>query len=451
MNTHLCYAKNTKCDIIKTCFLKWNTCIYFTYRHRIKIQNKMKRSNSFEITWGCINDYRLFHFWLNYCFNLNGLESKLKPPIQSMCKSALRFSLIFFEMYSLHNSDLLETFIWSEHIQHHTLNRMQKGLYKWETEEVKVKKVPITCTLVWDTQHFKPFSGSYHVLLVKQPQSKKKKPRQQRNVQRVPLWPYKLISCCIIFLIFSSGQWKWSHKVKIYMSAQTWQAQVWSNREEPHHVGPRWVVKGIVHPKMKMLSSFTHPHVAPNLYEFLFYVKHERRYFEEFLNSCWSPLTSIVGKEILWKSMGTINCLITSILPNICFCVQHKKETHTGLEQHVNDDNIFIFGRTISLNHTRYISSVYMCTICVGTVVGELCKANLISHKGPPALRQTATCGVRPVRPLSLHWHWHDYVDVTSWVAQSARPCLNLCQHSANICPSVHLRHWRLSHSPAAI
>ncbi len=41
--------------------------------------------------------------------------------------------------------------------------------------------------------------------------------------------------------------------------------------------------KGIVHPKMKMLSSFTHPHVISNLYEFLSYVEHKRRYFEE----CW--------------------------------------------------------------------------------------------------------------------------------------------------------------------
>ncbi len=39
-------------------------------------------------------------------------------------------------------------------------------------------------------------------------------------------------------------------------------------------------VKGILHTKMKMLSSFTHPHVIPYLYEFLFYVEHKRRYFE---------------------------------------------------------------------------------------------------------------------------------------------------------------------------
>ncbi len=29
------------------------------------------------------------------------------------------------------------------------------------------------------------------------------------------------------------------------------------------------LVKGIVHPKMKILSSFTHPQVVPNLYEFV--------------------------------------------------------------------------------------------------------------------------------------------------------------------------------------
>ncbi len=31
--------------------------------------------------------------------------------------------------------------------------------------------------------------------------------------------------------------------------------------------------------------------------------------------------------------MGTVNCLYTNILQNILFCVQQKKENHTGLEQ----------------------------------------------------------------------------------------------------------------------
>ncbi len=44
-----------------------------------------------------------------------------------------------------------------------------------------------------------------------------------------------------------------------------------------------WIaLKGIVHPKMKILSSFTHPQVDPNLYECLC-SEHKGRYFEECL------------------------------------------------------------------------------------------------------------------------------------------------------------------------
>uniref|UniRef100_A0A673KXR9 Protein kinase C n=1 Tax=Sinocyclocheilus rhinocerous TaxID=307959 RepID=A0A673KXR9_9TELE len=43
------------------------------------------------------------------------------------------------------------------------------------------------------------------------------------------------------------------------------------------------IVKGVVHPKMKILSFFTHPQVVLNLYEFLSSVEHKRRYVEE----CW--------------------------------------------------------------------------------------------------------------------------------------------------------------------
>ncbi len=31
--------------------------------------------------------------------------------------------------------------------------------------------------------------------------------------------------------------------------------------------------------------------------------------------------------------MATVNCSVTNILQDILFCVQMKKETHTGLEQ----------------------------------------------------------------------------------------------------------------------
>ncbi len=38
-------------------------------------------------------------------------------------------------------------------------------------------------------------------------------------------------------------------------------------------------------------------------------------------------------EKIPWKSMATSNCLFTNILKNTLFCVQQKKETHTGLEE----------------------------------------------------------------------------------------------------------------------
>ncbi len=47
---------------------------------------------------------------------------------------------------------------------------------------------------------------------------------------------------------------------------------------------------------MKILSSFTHPQVVPNLYECLCSAEHKERYSEECgkLSSSGAPLTSIV-------------------------------------------------------------------------------------------------------------------------------------------------------------
>jgi len=41
------------------------------------------------------------------------------------------------------------------------------------------------------------------------------------------------------------------------------------------------IIKGIVHLKIKILSSFTHPQVVSTLFEFLSSAEHKRRYFEE--------------------------------------------------------------------------------------------------------------------------------------------------------------------------
>ncbi len=41
--------------------------------------------------------------------------------------------------------------------------------------------------------------------------------------------------------------------------------------------------------------------------------------------------------------MGTVNCLITSILQNILIYVEHKKESHTGLERHEGEQMMTTF------------------------------------------------------------------------------------------------------------
>ncbi len=57
-----------------------------------------------------------------------------------------------------------------------------------------------------------------------------------------------------------------------------------------------YTLKGIVHRKIKILSSFTHPQVVPNLYECVCSAEHKGRYSEECgkQSSSGAPLTSIV-------------------------------------------------------------------------------------------------------------------------------------------------------------
>jgi len=44
------------------------------------------------------------------------------------------------------------------------------------------------------------------------------------------------------------------------------------------------LIKGLGHPKMKILSLFTHPHVVPNLYVFICSAEDKGRYLEECFN-----------------------------------------------------------------------------------------------------------------------------------------------------------------------
>ncbi len=53
-------------------------------------------------------------------------------------------------------------------------------------------------------------------------------------------------------------------------------------------------LKGIIHPKTKIILSFTHPQVVPNLFEFLSFAEHKRRYFEE----CGQPRCRWINKDV---------------------------------------------------------------------------------------------------------------------------------------------------------
>ncbi len=86
-------------------------------------------------------------------------------------------------------------------------------------------------------------------------------------------------------------------------------------------------LKGIVHTKMKMMSSFTHPQVVPNLYACICSAEHRGRYSEECgkQSSSGAPLTSIGFFFLLWKSMVPQNSLVTNFLQNIFLCVWQNK------------------------------------------------------------------------------------------------------------------------------
>ncbi len=55
------------------------------------------------------------------------------------------------------------------------------------------------------------------------------------------------------------------------------------------------VIKEIVDPKIVFLSLFTHSHIVPNLYSFIYCGEHKRLYFVKawVTNSCWFTLTLI--------------------------------------------------------------------------------------------------------------------------------------------------------------
>jgi len=78
----------------------------------------------------------------------------------------------------------------------------------------------------------------------------------------------------------------------------------------------------LLHPKMKILSSFTHQ-LFQTCMSFFLLLNTKEDILE--LNSCLAPLTSIVEKN------GSQWC--QSFFKRSFLGVQQKKETHTGLQQ----------------------------------------------------------------------------------------------------------------------
>jgi len=79
------------------------------------------------------------------------------------------------------------------------------------------------------------------------------------------------------------------------------------------------------------LSSFTHPQVVPNLYEFVSSAEHK-----DILKNDWNFGTTDLHSIfffLLWKSMVPNNCLVSIVPQTIFLCVQQKKQTHTGMQQ----------------------------------------------------------------------------------------------------------------------
>lgn len=98
-----------------------------------------------------------------------------------------------------------------------------------------------------------------------------------------------------------------------------------------------WPDEGIFQPKITIMSTFTHPHVVPNL--------HDKRNIEKYLNphneSQWGP-------KWFWTFF-----IYTD--QNIFFCDPLKKESPTGLHR---DIRIYIFKSNVldasqSISHEK--------------------------------------------------------------------------------------------------
>ncbi len=94
------------------------------------------------------------------------------------------------------------------------------------------------------------------------------------------------------------------------------------------YYGP--TLKGIVHPKMKMLP-FTHPQVVPNMYLFVL-LNTKEDILKKVCNRLFWGTIDFHSRKKCYEGNGAPDCSVSHILQNIFLCVQQSKYIYTGLE-----------------------------------------------------------------------------------------------------------------------
>ncbi len=128
-------------------------------------------------------------------------------------------------------------------------------------------------------------------------------------------------------------------------------------------------LKGIVHPKMKIPSSSTHPQVVPNLYACLCSTEHKGRYYQEFekQSSSREPLTSIVFFFSYYGSHYYApkqpGYTLSSKYLHLCSAEQRHSYRFGTIWGWVNDDIIFMFRWTIPLSVSYSLQPYIMSLI----------------------------------------------------------------------------------------
>ncbi len=96
---------------------------------------------------------------------------------------------------------------------------------------------------------------------------------------------------------------------------------------------------------MEILSSFTHPHVVPNLYDLLSSVEHEKIFLKTFI-----IITSIMNVSVVKCCFGPIGLHFMDTKTIFLFSKYVLQSYVWNNMKGLNDNRISIFGWTIPLN-----------------------------------------------------------------------------------------------------